>query len=300
MQTRYRAAATALLLTATAGMAATGGAAQASGSHHTGAGAAKTLTITIKNKAGAVKLSDDRFRPGNTIFKLKNIDGKDSRGLVQIFRLRAGYELSDAFADFGAAFGSSDPAVVVPAINRIDDNIVFYGGMEAKGDPSKVAKWAVKINKAGTYYVANLDKNALTTFKARGDKQRRALPDPDGFVNAVTSSNPSGNDFKAGKHNAASGWMRTTNHALEPHFVDLEQVKKGTTEADIAAAFQGGPDPSVKNGGTTGTGVISPGHTFLWGYDLPKGTYAALCFWPSKSDGMPHALMGMHDVFKLG
>ena len=35
MQTRYRAAATALLLTATGGLAATGGTAEASGTHHT-------------------------------------------------------------------------------------------------------------------------------------------------------------------------------------------------------------------------------------------------------------------------
>ena len=53
-------------------MAATGGAAEASGSHHTGDRAARKLAITIKSKAGAVKLSDDRFRPGNTIFKVKN------------------------------------------------------------------------------------------------------------------------------------------------------------------------------------------------------------------------------------
>ena len=119
MQTRHRAAATALLLTATAGMAATGGAAEASGTHHAGDRAARTLTVTIKSKAGAVKLSDDKIRPGNTIFKVKNVDGKASKGLVQVFRLRDGYTLDDAFADFGDAFGSSDPDVVVPAITLV-------------------------------------------------------------------------------------------------------------------------------------------------------------------------------------
>src|ERR1044072_130406 len=74
MHTRYRAAAVALLMTAAGGVVAIGGAAQASGSHHAGAGAGKTLTITIKSKAHAVKLSDTKFRPGNTIFKLRNMD----------------------------------------------------------------------------------------------------------------------------------------------------------------------------------------------------------------------------------
>lgn len=74
MQTRYRAAATALLLTATTGLAATG-AAQASGTHHPGARAASRLVVTIKSTANGVKLSESKIRPGNTIFKVKKTDG---------------------------------------------------------------------------------------------------------------------------------------------------------------------------------------------------------------------------------
>ena len=301
MQTRYRAAATALLLTATAGMAAIGGSAEASGSHHSGAGAgaAPSLTITIKAKAGAVKLSDDRFRPGNTVFKVKNIDGQDSKGLIQVFRLKPGYTLQEAFADFQQAFSGGTDQATIDAINRVYDNIVFYGGMEAKGGPNLSSSWAVRIDQAGTYYVANLDKNSLTSFKAKGDKQVRGLPRQTGFVDAVVGPHGVGNDFKAGRDNLKSGWMSTTNKAHEPHFVDLEQVKKGTKDSDISAAFQGGPDPTVHGGGSTETGVISPGHRFLWTYDLPHGRYAALCFMPSDVDGTPHAIMGMHTVFNL-
>src|SRR4051794_36737654 len=112
MQTRYRAAATALLLTATAGMAATVGAAEASGTHHS-ADKAKTLTITITSKANKVKLSDDKIRPGNTMFRVKNVDGTDSNGLMQLLRLKPGYDLGQAFADFGAAFGDpNDPGTL--------------------------------------------------------------------------------------------------------------------------------------------------------------------------------------------
>lgn len=301
MQTRYRAAATALLLTATAGLAATGGAAEASGTHHTSARAAHTLTITVKSKAGAVKISDSKFRPGNTIFKVKNIDGKASNGLVQVLRLKDGYTLSDAFSDFALAFPEGNNPPDVAAVRRVDNNVVFYGGMEASGKPSAVHKWAVKIDRRGTYYVVNLDSGNLTSFKAKGDKQRRALPSQDGFINAATGPNGAGNVFKAGKHNAASGWMSTANKAHEPHFVDLEQVKKGTTNADITRMFEGtGPNVFVKHGAHSDTGVISPGHSFLWAYDLPKAKYGVLCFWPSKADGMPHAFMGMHTVTRLG
>jgi hypothetical protein len=299
MQTRHRAAATALLLTATAGMAATGGAAEASGTHHAGDRAARTLTVTIKSKAGAVKLSDDKIRPGNTIFKVKNVDGKASKGLVQIFRLRPGYDLSQAASDFQNLFAEPPDMDV---IHRIDDNVVFYGGMEAKGDGSKVSKWAVNIDRPGTYYVVNLDSGAPpSTLTAKGDHQKRALPSRDGFINAKTGAHGVGNKFVAGRHNANRGWMSTRNKAEEPHFVDVEQVKKGTKNSDITKLFEGsGPNVFVKHGGSADTGVISPGHRFLWAYHVPKGRYGVLCFWPSSTDGMPHALMGMHTVTRLG
>jgi hypothetical protein len=299
MQTRFRAAATALLLTATAGLAATGGAAEASGTHHTSDRGAKSLTITIKTKAGSVALSDSKFRPGNTVFKVKNAGDK---GLIQVLRLKPGYTLPDAFGDFALAFPSDENTPPdVPAIKRIDKNVVFYGGIETPRTATRPAnKWAVKIDKAGTYYVVNLDANTLTSFKVKGDKQKRTLPAKDGWINAAPGPGGAGNVFKAGKHNAAKGWMSTTNSAHEPHFVDLEQVKKGTTDADVSAMFGGTGPPVFKQGGhAVDTGVISPGHTFLWTYGLSKGRYVAMCFWPGKADGMPHAFMGMHKVMNL-
>jgi hypothetical protein len=293
MHTRYRAAATALLLTATAGMAATGGAAEASGTHHAGA-KAKSLTITIKSKAHAVKLSDDKIRPGNTIFTVKNVDGKKSKGLIQVFRLKPGYDFNQAFGDFGLAFGPPDDPNTIDAVNRIDDNVVFYGGMEAHKKASDISMWAVNLNVPGTYYVVNFDKTNLTTLTVAGKHQKRHMPAKDGFINAA------GNTFKAGRHNPTHGWMSTTNNAEEPHFVDLEQVKKGTKNSDLTAFFNGqAPPPLVKKGAHTDTGVISPGHSFRWAYDLKKAPYAVMCFWPSKMDAHPHAEMGMHIIARL-
>jgi hypothetical protein len=298
MQTRYRAAATALLLTATAGMAATGGAAEASGTHHAGK-AAKSLTVTIKSKSDSVKLSDDTIRPGKTIFKVKNVDGKASKGLVQVFRLKNGYTLTDALGDFGLAFPQNGPPDL-DAVHRIDANVVFYGGMEAKGDGSKVSKWAVNIDKASTYYVANLDSQQLTPMNVSGSHQKRAWPSASGKVDAE-STKSGGNKFVVSKHIATSGWMSTTNKAEEPHFVDMEQVKKGTKNGDLTKMFNGaGPDVFVHGGATTDTGVISPGHAFRWAYSLKKAPFAVLCFWPSAADGMPHALMGMHAIAHVG
>jgi hypothetical protein len=299
MHMRYRAAATALLLTATAGMAATGGAAEASGTHHAGA-KAKGLTITITSKTNKVKLSDDKIRPGNTMFLVKNADGTDSNGLIQLMRLKSGYDLGQAFADFGNLFGPPDDPNTIDAVNRIDDNVVFYGGMNARSNPHKTSMWAVNLNKAGSYIVVNFNTQKLTTLTVAGHHQKRHMPAKDGFINAETSNNAAGNAFKAGKHNPTHGWMSTTNNAEEPHFVDLEQVKKGTKNSDLTAMFNGqGPPPFVKKGDHTDTGVISPGHSFRWAYDLKKAPYAVMCFWPSKMDAHPHAEMGMHIITRL-
>jgi hypothetical protein len=300
MHIRSRAAATtALLLTASvSGLAAIGASAQATTHTHThiAGRAAAGPVITIKSKAHALKLSDDKIRPGNTVFRVKNIDGSKSNGPIQLLRLRRGYTLADAFSDIPQAFGGDTAAV-----KRVDDNVVFLGGMNASGPRTRPAQqWAVHLRKTGTYYLINFNTQNLVTFTVRGPEQHHALPSQDGFINPKSSHNAAGNTFKAGKHNPVSGWMSTRNRAPEPHFVDIQQVKKGTTNADITGLFHGGPNPFVKNGAKASTGVISPGHRFLWAYNLKKAKYAVFCFWPSVMTGQPHAIMGMHIVTHLG
>jgi hypothetical protein len=297
MQTRYRAAATALLLTATAGLAATGGAAQASGTHHASDKATKSLTVTIKSTKSAPKLSTTRFRPGKTLFKV--VRG-NAGGEMQILRLKSGYSLKNASSDFGKAFGAGN----VKAIRRIDKNVVFYGGIAVPAKGAKPNFWGTDINKAGKYYVLNLDKNNLATFKAKGTHQRRSLPATDGWLNMATSAS-GGNVFKSPGTDPHRGWMSTTNNASEPHFVVLNKVKESTTKKDVndyiasTAGDPNAPPPSWALRASTDTGFVSPGHTIVWKYHLPIGKYIAMCFWPSKADGTPHFYMGMYRLFHL-
>jgi hypothetical protein len=292
MQTRYRAAATALLLTATAGLAATGGSAEASGTHHTSAKAAH-LTVTITSSKKAVRLSVDQIRPGRTTFKV--VRGHRGGGLLEVMRLRKGYSLRHAFSDFGKAFG---PTTNVKAVRRIDRNVVFYGGMPAPEKGAPATKWAVDIDAHDKYYAVNLDKNNLSSFMVKGKHQKRSWPSADGRLNMAR-----GNVFRSGDSNANKGWMNSTNNAREPHFVDLEHVKKNTTTQEVADFFAnptGEPTFFNKDGRSAETGVISPRHTFRWHYHLPRGKYLAMCFWPSKVDGTPHAFMGMWKLIDLG
>jgi hypothetical protein len=296
MQTRYRAAATSLLLTATAGLAAAGvgGAAHASGTH-TSDRAARQLVVTLKESKSTITASDARFRPGNTIFKVAP-HAKGSDGL-QVLRLKRGYSLAQASADFNSAFSGD-----VKAVRRVDRNVVFYGGnqMSARGgDPTY---WGINIDHKGTYYVLDISSNKLGTFKVRGTHQKRALPRKDGWINPAVAKDGVTNVWRVGKHNAKSGWMRSTNLAKEPHFIDLSHVKKSTTRQQVKDCFQGsGPcNFAAKDGATASAGVISPGKTMVWSYDLTRGRYLVDCFWPSKITGMPHALMGMFKLFHMG
>ncbi len=299
MHTRSRAAATALLLVASAsGLAATSGSAQAIGSHHGGGAArAATLTVTITTTQSKPKLSTETIRPGKTIFKV--VRGS-SGGLIQLLRLKSGYSLQDAFSDFAAVApsdGNTPPDV--HAIRRIDKNVVFYGGMEtpAKGDPA--SKWGVDVDQAGTYYVVNLDKNNLSPLQAKGHHQKRSLPSTGGYVNMKTTSTGA-NAFSTPKNDPHKGWMKTTNNAAEPHFVVMDRVKKNTTKKDIENFLsQTGPPPFSHIPAELDTGVVSPGHTFVWKYRTPRGRYLTWCFWPSKTDGTPHAFMGMFTLINL-
>jgi hypothetical protein len=92
------------------------------------------------------------------------------------------------------------------------------------------------------------------------------------------------------------------NESTDYHFVQLQQVKSGTTLAQVKAALrsndQVGPPPFALSGSYE-TGVVSPGHSQLSTYKLPKGLYALLCFWPDEH-GVPHALMGMVRLIRVG
>jgi hypothetical protein len=295
MHTRYRAAATALLLTATTGLAATGGAAQASRAHHAAHHATK-LVVTIKTRSGNLTLSRTKLRPGNTIFKVAP-HGKG--GDLQVLRLKPGYTMGQAFQDVGAAFGGD-----AAAVRRVDKHVVFYGGAAMSPKGGEPNFWGVRIDKRGKYVVLNTDTNALTTFKAKGKRQKRVLPGTDGWLNMVPGASGAGDAFKAGKHDAAQGWMSTTNRTGEPHFTDIQHVKKGTKPGDVSDYFADPNPPEVppfaaKDGAFASSGIVSPGKTFVWSYHLPRGRFLALCFWPSKVDGMPHAFMGMWKLFDL-
>jgi hypothetical protein len=101
---------------------------------------------------------------------------------------------------------------------------------------------------------------------------------------------------------------KVTNTGTQPHFMELIKVPAGTTMDQIvqvlmaggseASPVPGGLDPAQVEG-VGGIGALSVGMTGWYVTDLEPGTYAALCFIPDKDTLMPHALMGMIQVFAV-
>jgi len=95
-----------------------------------------------------------------------------------------------------------------------------------------------------------------------------------------------------------------TNADDTVHFMQLQPVGPGTTDRDVQRALEATGGLSV--GGladttrpTVGSEVLSPGVRHAVDYDLPAGRYVLLCFIADESDGMTHAVMGMHEVIVL-
>jgi hypothetical protein len=291
---KFTAVGTALVLAASvAGLAVTGGAAQATTDQRVQAASAQKVKLT--STKGGIKVSTTTIRPGNTLFKVYR---GGSGGELEVLRLRPGYSLAQASQDFGAGIGQGN----VAAIKRVDHNVVFYGGIDvpAKG-VTKPNQWGVKIDKPGKYYVINIgnNSNAVARLTVRGTIHRGALPKPTGWVNAAGTVDA--NRWVTPATDPHSGWMRTTNNAEEPHFPVLNQVQESTTNQDVRdyIASNTQTPPTWALAGSTEAGIISPGHTMVWKYSVPKGKYIVMCFWPSKTNGMPHFAMGMFKLFHL-
>lgn len=106
---------------------------------------------------------------------------------------------------------------------------------------------------------------------------------------------------------APSSWPHAdsyvfTNPSNTLHFMELQRVKPGTTDAQVQAALS---SPSHRrplfflNGPTAGNGVVSPGSSVRVEYNLPAGTYVLLCLIPDDVTGASHAVMAMHKVIIL-
>jgi hypothetical protein len=258
------------------------------------------LVVTI-SKQHFVVTGPRKFQAGRVAISLVAVGGQRT---VEVGSLKHGYTFKDVRADllaFGSKQGSgpngSTPPAALKALNRVINNTHLYGGLDAV--PGQHLRATVVLPTAGTYIVFN-DGTQLPTdptlLTVTGPEAHRAAPGSTATVTALTARR-----FGGAKTLPARGTITFKNDSTEsPHFLNLQHVKEGTTKKQVFTSLTGsGGPPSFLRKGQAQTDSLGEGMSQTLTYNLPKGEYVELCFFPDPKTGMPHAFMGMIGIVHL-
>ncbi len=273
--------ATAIGVTALAVAASGAGLAATTASAHPAA-KKPALVIHAKITKKTVKLDRTSARAGRITFVVRATKGDHT---LQVAQLHDGYTPDQLGPDSDAAFNKGD----LDAINRLDNNVTWLGGVEVLG--GKSGEFTVVLKRAGEYFVADQESDGVAILKIKGSAVHRSSAHLDATFTATA-----GNRWDAPKSVAHNAWIRLKNSADQPHFMVLNQVKKSTTKKDVKDYFNSGAEsePAFAGKHFTSSGVFSPGANVSFRLQhVPAGKYLLMCFWPDKDTGMPHAAMGM-------
>lgn len=222
---------------------------------------------------------------GRTIFHVTTGKGVHQ---INIVKLQKGYTLSQFGQDVAQAFGGN-----VKAVQRVDRRTVLRGGTEA--GPKHPGAFSANLP-AGTFYFIDVDTNQLAAVKVVGKATpRQGIPNG-GTISLYTYG------FETNRPALThAGWVHLVNHADQPHFVQFQQVKQSTTNAEVSHYFKSGARgaPSFGLRPNFGTGAMTQGQNSDVYLNLPPGKYLIACFWPDYFTGMPHAFMGMWKLIEL-
>ena len=216
-----------------------------------------------------------------------HVVGRGGAHSLQLVRFQNGYTPQQLEQDFNI-----DPEKDVSAIQRIDNGVVLLGGVNAA--PQHPGTLVVRL-RATQLMAFDTNGNTTATINVVGTAPEQEKVAHDGKYTAFSFG------WGVSKHLPASGMVKFANQADQPHFLVIQRVKDSTTNAKVRkfinSGGQGNPPWALK--ASTDSGVLSPGKSQLFSYDLPAGKYLAACFWPDYFTGMPHVFMGMWKLVTL-
>ncbi|MGI8485506.1 MAG: hypothetical protein ACR2OU_14735 [Thermomicrobiales bacterium] len=110
-----------------------------------------------------------------------------------------------------------------------------------------------------------------------------------------------------GKLTAGKHVIKIQHHGAQPHFLEIDKGPDSMTREEVAMALMSPPDATPTAGGLSENALspvfFSPTQsigTDTWHHiDLTDGTFLAACYFPTAGTGVPHAMNGMIDVFKV-
>jgi hypothetical protein len=258
--------------------------------------------VDVRGDGSAVHLDRSHIHAGSIRFRVHTTNRSTPNGggsQITMFRPEAGATVQKVLADAAEEFGGN-PA---KGTRDLEHDAAFYGLADVVvGSPVTVTETL----SPGTYYLLDLANPpsgapAVTTLTV--DAKRAGIEQDSDLRSRVTVKAVEPDRFVAPRSWPRRGTFTFTNRSATLHFVTLERVTPGTTDEQVQAYFDSGsqqPPPFMVPGApSAGADVISPGRSLQLTYSLPKGTYVLLCFVADDETGMPHAMMGMHEVVVL-
>jgi uncharacterized cupredoxin-like copper-binding protein len=223
------------------------------------------------------------------------LHAKGGDGEIALQRFKGDYDGKDLAADIAATFagGSFHQA----PMRRAEKHTVALGGVDVKA-----GKWGTMTVdlKPGTYYVNNDTGDVPTEFHKLKIVDRGCHH----VMKSTSATITMKGDHRFGGDTTlpAEGSILVRNVSKdfdELHFATLLRVKPGTTRKQVIDGFQAAGPPTFALKDKVGTDALAPGRQQVLTYDLPKGTYALVCFFPDLMDGKPHAFTGMVKIVRL-
>ncbi|MGW7004098.1 hypothetical protein ACWGCW_15090 [Streptomyces sp. NPDC054933] len=248
-----------------------------------------------------------RNRPcGNVTFQVLTSDRRGHQ--LQLFRPKRGVRSRRVLEDLANAV-SDDPRTAVTGIHALRADSELLGGafvtsrVPVEFTESITAGWVylLDVTQFRQHPSADAEVEALRLHgPCHYEPIRRTLT---GRV--LTVDTQAGPRFRPQDVDYAHGTLLVHNISSEIHEMQIQRVRRGTTDADLTryldAQAHGQPSgPSPFTGEPTGLGAVSPGRTVMvHPRHLRRGTYALLCFVPDDGTGTPHAFLGMHQIVRL-
>jgi hypothetical protein len=256
------------------------------------------LKVTISKTKSTVKGSTT-FAAGRVALTLKAVGKEEESSIVKLSKrvtfpsIRA--DVGTFFHEDGSGPGGSTPKSALKLWRHVLKNVTFYGGLDAQAGQTERA--TLMLSKPGTYWL--LKDTGLPTrlekLTVTGPAVNRPAPKSSATVTALTQRR-----FGGAKTLPHRGTITFKNKSTEsPHFLDLVHVQQGTTIKQVLEALTGSIKPTFFRPGQAGTDPVGEGQTMTLSYNLPKGEYIEICFFPDPKTGMPHAFMGMERVVQL-
>jgi hypothetical protein len=258
-------------------------------------------TVHVVGTGSTVSVDDARVHAGTVRFEVSTTGAFSA---VTMFSLKNGATLHQFFDDVRDEFNARDPLTRAQGTRLARQHATFYG----LADVMPGVPLAVTADlQPGTYWLFDLTQppNPITDPSVARLRVTGGDGDGDDGRDADVRVRMTGDRFLAPTVWPRRGTWSLRNADDTVHFMQLQPVKRGTTDAQVQAALmdvanQGTVGPLADpNRPVVGSEVLSPGIQHAVDYDLPPGRYVLLCMIADETDGTPHALMGMHRVITL-